>query len=67
MIRLSILFNWLPMKTDVKTIGEKPTKDVKINLVILISNKDKHKFCNIRGVAYIILKIIRYSVEDLAI
>ena len=60
-------FNWSPKKTRIKIKGEKPIKDDKINFNFEIFKKDKIKFCTIKGVPGIILKIIKNSIDELDI
>ena len=61
------LFNWYPKKTETKTIGEKPIKEVKQNNVFLIFKIDSSKFCNISGGPGIILNKIKYSKDESSI
>ena len=58
-------FNWFPINTIKNTIGVKPIKLVRINFVLVIFKKDNNKFCKNKGVPGIILKIIKYSVDEL--
>jgi hypothetical protein len=60
------LFNRFPKKTETKTIGENPIKEVKQNNVFLIFRIDKNKFCNINGGPGIIRSKIKYSKDESA-
>jgi len=65
--KLLKLFNWWPKKAKTNTRGVNPINEDMINFILDIFNKDSIKFWNIRGGPGIILKIIRYSIEDLEI
>ena len=65
--KLLKLFNWYPKKAKTNTSGVNPKNEDMINFILVIFNIDNIKFWNIRGGPGIILKIIRYSKEDLEI
>ena len=60
-------FKWWPKNTKTKIKGVKPIKVDNKNLIFEISKKDKIKFCTIKGVPGIILKIIKNSIDELDI
>ena len=71
--RMSLNFNSLirfillilfPIKVEAKIYGVKPIKVTNINFEIFIFKRDKRKFCIPNGAPGIILKIIKYSIDD---